>query len=181
MNMDALYAFFQRAIDRLYMRLLMVACRGRVVLVNDANGMQLVQIQFGSTDVADAMPRIQSYGLTSVPMTGAHAVALFIGGDRSNGVVIGDNDLRYRLSGLNPGDVAVYDWRGQKILLSQKGISLSSPIKVVNEAPDIELRATTTLKIDCGGNGTVYTATTRTDYVIGATVSSQNLHPAAIP
>jgi phage baseplate assembly protein V len=159
-----------RAVDRLFLRILMTVCRGRITAVNDAGGIQIVQVTFGSNEVIDNMMRTQEYGFTSVPNTGCHAVAVFIGGDRSNGAVIATNDLTARLKGLQPGDVAIYDARGQKVYLAAAGIRLYSPISY---------------QYDVGGYGQKITALGGDawqidNYTTGATVTTNN-HPVSPP
>lgn len=142
-----------KAIERIYLRVLMTVCRGIITTVNDADPLQILQVKFGTGEVIDGMPRVMEYGFTSVPTPGGHAVAIFIGGDRSNGSVIGTNDLRSRLTGLQPGEVAIYDNLGQKVHLTQEGIIIESPIMIRQQAPVIEIHATTSFRWDVNGHG----------------------------
>ncbi|MDE1901526.1 MAG: phage baseplate assembly protein [Alphaproteobacteria bacterium] len=168
-------------IDRLMARIWMTVGRGRVQYVNDAAGVQIVQLQMGSNETVDGMPRVQEYGFTSKPKPGAHAIAIFIGGDRSNGAVIATNDLDARLTGLQDGEVAIYDDLGQKVHLTRTGIIVETPFDATLTGKNIVIHATDSLKIDCGGNGTSYTPGARTDYVTGATVTTSPLNPPEIP
>lgn len=56
-----------------------------------------------------------------------------------------------------------------------------TPGKIKLVAAEIDVHATTVLKYDADGNGTVITRDTRTDYVIGSTNSSVALHPPEVP
>ena len=76
--------------------------------VNDATGIQTVQIRLYANEAKDKVPHLQTYGLTSNPHPGAEAVALFVAGDRGNGVVLGIDDRRYRITSLQPGEVCLY-------------------------------------------------------------------------
>jgi len=82
----------------------------RVVLsgVNDGAGIQAVQIRLMSDETKDKVPHLQAYGFTAHPHPGAEAVALFMSGNRSHGVVLCIDDRRYRITALEQGEVAVY-------------------------------------------------------------------------
>ena len=88
----------------------------------------------------DGTPRLAEYGFTSRPHPGADAVALFISGDRSSGVVIATGDQRYRLH-LADGEAAVHDDLGQKVHLTRSGIVIDGgglPIKIT-DTPSVRM------------------------------------------
>ena len=95
---------------------------GHIKSRSDSGIVQLLQVQFSATDVRDNTPRVAEYGFTSNPKTDCQAVFLCVGGDRSNGVVIGTNDPNARLKNLQVGEVAIYDDLGQSIWLTRTGI-----------------------------------------------------------
>lgn len=116
------------AIGRLYRRLLMVFGRALINAVNDGGGLQLMQIQLGKDEIRDGTPRFAEYGFTSNPKPGARAIAVFMGGDRSNGAVVATDDPRYRPTGLKSGEVVIYDDLGQKVYLTRTGIVIDAPL-----------------------------------------------------
>lgn len=61
------------------------------------------------------------------------------------------------------------------------GVEVVSPAGIALSAPDVRIHATTRLHVDCGGNGFVYTPTTRDDYVTGSTGATHNLNPPEVP
>lgn len=63
---------------------------------------------------------LEPYGFTSRANSGAEAVVLFPDGDRSHAVVVTVSDRRYRLKGLQTGEVAVYDDQGQSVTLTRE-------------------------------------------------------------
>jgi len=63
--------------------------------------------------------RYQEYGFTSVPLPGAEAITVCVGGSRDHGVVIATGDRRYRLKGLQGGEVALYTNEGDHIKLGR--------------------------------------------------------------
>lgn len=106
---------------------------GRAILkaVNDAAPAQTVQAAFLGEETRDSVERLAEYGFTSVPLAGAKAVAVFVGGDRGHGIVIATGDARYRLKGLEGGEVAIYDDQGQKVILTRAGIVIDGAGKSV--------------------------------------------------
>lgn len=136
------------AILRLYRRIMMMVGRGRVTVVDDTGAVQKVQLDFLSPlEVRDGTPRLLDYGFTSYPPSNTDAVVLFVGGDRSNGVIIATGNQTFRLKGLATGDVALYDSRGQSITLTATGIVVNgnglnltvnnTPVVTINAATDI--------------------------------------------
>lgn len=113
--------------------------RGIVRLVSDSLQMQGVQIELLDGEAHDEVERFQDYGFTSVPHGGAEAVAICPGGLRSHAIVIRVDDRRYRLGGMEGGEVALYDDLGQVVHLKRDGILVSSPMKVIVEAPELHL------------------------------------------
>lgn len=96
--------------------------RAIVGLVSDAFKMQTLQVTLLAGQTPDDVERFQTYGHTSVPLPGAEGVALKIGGSTGHTIVICVDDRRYRLTGLQPGEVALYDDLGHKVHLTRNGI-----------------------------------------------------------
>ncbi|QNK65766.1 phage baseplate assembly protein V [Variovorax sp. PAMC26660] len=111
-------------IKKLWRRVQLVVSRGRITTTDDSGAVQKVQIQIGELETRDTTPRVAEYGFTSNPLPGCHGVVIFVGGDRSNGVIIGTNDQTARLKNLKPGEVAIYDDQGQSIWLKRTGIEV---------------------------------------------------------
>lgn len=83
---------------------------GRAVIkyVYDDLKMQELKISVLAGETTDRVERVQEYGFTSNPPPGGEAVVLFPGGNRSLGLVIATDDRRYRITGLESGEVAIY-------------------------------------------------------------------------
>ena len=91
-----------------------ILARGVVALGNSASKLQSLQLRLLAGEVKDNVEHLEPYGFTACPLVGAEALAGFIGGDRSHGVVIVVADRRFRLQGLKPGEVALYTDEGDK-------------------------------------------------------------------
>ncbi len=142
-------ALFDRMSAALRNRVQMMVTRAIVQLVDDAAGIQAIQLSATADELIEGAERFQDYGFTSVPLAGAEAAVVFPGGLRSHGLVVAVGDRRYRLKGLKAGEVAVYDDQGQYLLLGRDGVRLVSAIKVEIEAPVIVLDG----DVQVGGEG----------------------------
>lgn len=115
--------------------------RAIIALVNDTGAVQTAQVQLLADEVQDDAERIQQYGLTSKPHAGAEAVVVFAGGNRDHGLIIAVEDRRYRLTGLEDGEVALYDDLGQKFHMRRNGIVIDGaglPVTIQN-APTVRM------------------------------------------
>ncbi|CAG9172377.1 phage baseplate assembly protein V [Cupriavidus respiraculi] len=117
---------FSRLARPLMQRLQNMVVRGTVVLANAAAKMQGLQVQLLADDVPGTLEHFEPYGFTSCPKKGAEVVTLFLDGDRSHGIVIVCADRRYRMTGLEEGEVAIHDDKSQAVVLKADGIHVYS-------------------------------------------------------
>lgn len=137
--------------ERLHTRVSNLVSRAIVRLVNDAAQTQLLQLSLLADETRAGVERAQNYGFTSVPLAGAEAVVLFVGGRRDHGLAVAVDDSRYRLTGLVAGEVAVYTDEGDKVVISRGGtITITAATKVVVSAPLAEI---------CGNTQAAYNGT----------------------
>lgn len=136
-----------------FMRLVrLVVARAVVELVNDGTKLQTVQISLLAGELQDGVERFQNYGFSGMPVPadgdGApEAAVVFVGGDRSHGLVVALDDRRHRRKDLTGGQVVVYTASGDEILLKNDGeIVVKAATKVTIEAPDVQM--TGNLKVD---------------------------------
>ncbi len=177
----------QLGLPALTRRVRLTVARGVLHLVNDALKVQTMQVEFLSGEVRDNIERMQNYGMTSVPLAGMEPVAVFVGGDRSNGVVIAVGDRQYRLNSLRTGEVTLYDDLGQKVHLTREGINVESPFNVTVKAGqtlrlegnEVHLHAQTLYRWDVNGHGQVWHPTSVDPWTIGET--SGTPHPITPP
>lgn len=111
-----------RALAPLGRRLQNFFARGTVALSNPSKLMQTLQVKLLAGETLDRLEHFEPYGLTSRPKPGAEVAALFIDGDRSHGIVLVVADRRYRIKGLEEGEVALYDDQGQSIAIKREGM-----------------------------------------------------------
>ncbi|MCL8308934.1 phage baseplate assembly protein V [Pseudomonas putida] len=93
--------------------------RGTVALATASSMLQTLQMRLTAGEVKDDLEHFEPYGFTSNPKPGAEGVALFLGGDRSHGVVVCVSDRRFRLKELKPGEVAIYTDEGDTFVFKR--------------------------------------------------------------
>jgi len=142
----------QANIDRLARRVLLLAGRGRVSApVNDAGVVQMMQVQINPLETIDNLRRIAEFGFTSVPPEGSDVAIVFVGGDRSSGLVIGTNHQGSRPTGLNPGETMIFTQDGKQIYLTASGgifIKANGQPVEVDGATTVTINAATEVLID---------------------------------
>lgn len=111
--------------------------RAVLSLIDDSQMLQRLQVQLMADEERGDVERFQNYGFTGVPKPGAEAIAVSIGGSRSHMVVIAVDDRRYRLTGLEEGEVAIYTDEGDKIVLKRgREIEVTAGTRVILDTPD---------------------------------------------
>jgi len=121
-----------------------LVARGVITLVDDESRMQSVQASLLEGELAGGVERFQNYGFTSVPLTGAEIAVVFVGADRSHPIVVAADDRRYRMAGLEPGEVAVYHRNGDFIhLKNDNSIAVSTKRLDIIAAAEVNIQAAT--------------------------------------
>lgn len=111
----------KQMLEPLKRRVLMTIGRGVILAINDGKNMQLAQATFLSGEVRDEVERFQQFGFTSVPLPGAEAISVSLGGERDHTVIIAVDDRRFRIKSLGAGQTAIYDAFGSVIKLKANG------------------------------------------------------------
>ena len=143
---------FAKLLAPLSRRLRLMASRAVLSLISDATGMQIVQVKLLNGEVRDGIERVQNYGFTSVPLPGAEAIFLSLGGDRDHGIVITADDRRYRVKGLQGGEVAIYTDEGDKIVLKRGNvIEITAATKIRMVTPLLEVTGEVRDRCDADG------------------------------
>lgn len=112
-----------KVIAPLHRRVRGMVARGVLALVDDANGVQRVQVQVGEQTL-DGLDRPQQFGFSSHPPAGSEVVVVFVGGNRDHGVIVSEGDRAHRPTAAEPGTVTLYDGAGHRITLTPNGIAI---------------------------------------------------------
>lgn len=111
-----------KVVDPLGRRVRLMVGRAILKVIDDTQKCQTVQANVLEGEAHDVVERFQEYGFTSVPEAGAEAIVVALAGDRSHLVSIASEDRRYRPTGLQKGEVAIYTLQnGIRILLKDDG------------------------------------------------------------
>ncbi len=122
--------------DRIYLMLARAILRG----VSDEGSRQFVQIGALKGETRDGVERVQEYGFTSHPISGAQAVMISIGGNRDHPVVIAVDDPRFRHTGLEAGEVCLYTDEGDTIILKRgRTIEITTDNLVVKASEKVRI------------------------------------------
>lgn len=130
---------FRRLIGPLQRSVRMMISRGVLTLVDDTQPTQEVQLNLYAGENLGGVERFQQYGFSSVPFPGAEAIFASVAGNRTQGVVLVAGDKRYRLVGLQTGEVALFDDQGQTIVIHRAGIVVTSQLGVTITTPTLTL------------------------------------------
>jgi phage baseplate assembly protein V len=77
-------------------------------LPDDSGPVQKFQTEGHVGELRTNVARVENHGFSSLPLVGAKGIAIYLGGDRGNGIVIATVDARYRPTGLHPGECQIY-------------------------------------------------------------------------
>lgn len=131
---------FRAALKALHSRVMLTVARTVVSLVDDSKKLQALQLQLLKREIRENVERFQNYGYTSKPHPGAEAVVVFVGGNRDHGLCIAVDDRRYRVQGLQDGEVAIYTDEGDKIYLKRnREIEVTTLNLTINATDKVEI------------------------------------------
>jgi len=116
---------FAKLLEPIKNRIRMILNRALVVMVNDGTPIQLLQISIMKDEVKSGVERLQDFGFTSNPKSGAETLVAFLNGNKDQGIIIKVDDSRYRKKNLDPGNSAMYNSEGVSIHLEGKKIKIT--------------------------------------------------------
>lgn len=148
-----------RALSALKGRVMLLVARGILRGVNDGAGRQFIQSSMLAGETRDKVERVQQYGFTSHPLGGAAVIVLCQSGNRDHPLAIAVDDPRVRKHGLQPGEVAIYNDKGDYILMRQdrtieincEQLLIKASEKVRVETPEFEVTGTIMDRCDSDG------------------------------
>lgn len=125
-----------------------MVARGVVWMADNAKTLQEVQVSLLNKEVR-VVERFQQYGFSSVPLSEAEGVIIFVGGLRDHGIVINVDDRRYRPTDDAEGEVRIYNHLGDYIRLkSDRTIEVVAGANVDVTAPDVVVHASNKVRIE---------------------------------
>lgn len=115
--------------------------RARVQLVNDKSKTQSLQVTVLEDETRDAVEHFQAAGFKSVPLVGAEALVLAVGGDGDHRIAVVVHDKKSRPTGWKPGETGIYNLTtGDLIHLKADGsIEITATRALKIKAPQVEI------------------------------------------
>jgi len=125
-----------RVDERMLQRMVQsMVSRGTIESVEDATAMQLLNIALHDGHSPTQVEHWQPYGFSYFPRVGSEVIALAVGGNRDLLVTMPGADPRYRLTGMQGGELAVHDDQGQRVHFKRDSVWVETTKKVVTKAP----------------------------------------------
>ena len=115
-------------------------CRGTIIFTNAGANLQRFQARLFGKEVGNGIEYMEHYGLTTHPPAGCDAAILFVGGSRDHGVCVAVGDRKFRIKGLQCGEVALYTDEGDYFILKRDNITeLKTKKYIVNAEESVEI------------------------------------------
>ena len=136
--------------ERLWRRVQLMSSWGRVTFSDDSRSAQLLQVKLNDSETRDDTPRIAEFGLTSRPPDGSDVLVVFLGGDRSKGVVVATAHQASRPKGLLAGETMLYDLWGKSVHLTKAGgivVEAQGAPVTVNNATTVTINAADSVEL----------------------------------
>lgn len=136
--------------ERLWRRVQLMSSWGRVTFSDDSRSAQLLQVKLNDSETRDDTPRIAEFGLTSRPPDGSDVLVVFLGGDRSKGVVVATAHQGSRPKGLLAGEIMLYDLWGKSVYLTKAGgivVEAQGAPVTVNNATTVTINAADSVEL----------------------------------
>lgn len=136
--------------ERLWRRVQLMSGWGRVTFSDDSQSAQLLQVKLNDSETRDDTPRIAEFGLSSRPPEGADVLVVFLGGDRSKGVVVATAHQASRPKGLLSGETMLYDLWGKSVHLTKDGgivVHAQGAPVTINKATTVTINASESVEL----------------------------------
>lgn len=133
-DLAAEMAALRRRLDRLERRSRQHVSFARTTAPSNDNGpVQTTQAQIDALSVRNDVPMLFYYGFSSAMPSGGDKVVIHGNGERSSAVAIASGHQQYRFTGLNDGEVVLYDMNGNSIRLTQNGIVITGNVNLTGD------------------------------------------------
>lgn len=136
--------------ERLWRRVQLMSSWGRITYSDDSKNAQLLQVKLNDSETRDDTPRIAEFGLTSRPPAGSDVLMVFLGGDRSKGVVVATAHQSSRPKDLAASETMLYDLWGKSVYLTQGGgivVEAKGTPVTVNNATTVTINAADSVEL----------------------------------
>lgn len=137
-------------INEIVAKLRLIVGRCIITAVRQDKGGELADIELLAGEVRRNVEFLQQFGFSSRPDGDVSGLALFVGGSRENGVVVGSKGNASNMNiDLAPGEVAVHSPFGSSIVLKKDGsIDLVAGNKILNFDGELKVTGDVTANVN---------------------------------
>ena len=133
----SVYSDVQRIISTLRSKVFLAIGRGTLKTSDNTKNTAKMQGEFLKGEIISDIEKMEEYGFSSNPEAGAQIVAIFVDGNREQGLAIRTHDRRYRPTDLQPGEACMYHKNGSRILMKSDGsIEVDSTVGITLKTGD---------------------------------------------
>ncbi|WP_028535615.1 phage baseplate assembly protein V [Paludibacterium yongneupense] len=152
---DQIDARVQRALGRIRL-----AFRGVLTMTGNGVDSQLAQVEGLASEPLPDCELFQHFGFTSNPPPGTVVVVLPVGGRTGHGIIVATENGDYRVSGLAPGETAIFNAFGDtfvfkdgQILGTTKTFTLTATEGMKFDSPTAQFTGQVIVDQQLSGNG----------------------------
>lgn len=121
-------------------RIRQIATRAVIAVIDTETTLVTLRARISESEVLDGLEYFEPYGFTTSPPPSSEALLVSLGGRREHTVVVQVASRKYRLVGLESGDVALYNQNGDKFVMKASGeTELQIETKVTMTCPNFEI------------------------------------------
>ena len=95
--------------------------RGTLGTLKTTSLLQSAQLGTTKDDTDEDVEVFEQFGFTSAPPVGSEGIVLRVGGERAGSVALCIGNRLFRLAGVGPSEVAMYDDKGASIVIRATG------------------------------------------------------------
>ncbi len=130
---------------RLAQRMRLMVARGVVNLINDAGGLQTLQIDGLDGETRDDVERVQNFGHTSHPPKGSTPILVAVAGSRDHLVAVAVDNEDVRPKDLAEGESATYNAHGVLFVFDKEGNAVLTAKKLILNIDELQNGAATSM------------------------------------
>ena len=129
---------FNRLIEPIKNRVMLMVNRGVVTSTDDSQKLQTMQVKVLAGETKKAVPSVQHFGFSSHTPAGSDVVMLCTNGNRENSVIIGTESRQYRYINLAEGDSIHYNKNGKFIHIKGDDIDMNlNKLSIRNDSNEL--------------------------------------------
>ena len=126
----------------------LVAWGSTQTVMDDSGATPSVQAQPSALELQNGLQIIHHFGFSSSAPKGSRFLAIYGGGDRTKGTILGTINAMFRRTGLAEGETVIHDMWGNEVHLAQSGITVKHAALVTIAAPQMVVNAPTSVTVN---------------------------------